>query len=234
MSRRAEVFWYDASSSERLLFGVAAFSFVAVAGVIINVLFHVSLMLALGFIPLILAPIMLTMLASTIMFGVMALALAGSGLFLIGTPVMALGFLAKVMLPVIAMAGGAAFFVRKLVLRGNENDVQLKEKALQDDWPGTEEEFAKFDEKLRRGDVYSAETWDVTTWNLSDVVDELDYKGLGAYRQLFIEEKIDGATLLTLTDEDIKSEFGATMPLGDRLRLSRFVSDLKRRSGRLP
>lgn len=214
------------------MFGLAGLSLVAAAGVAINVVFHVSLMLAFGIIPLILAPIFLTVLASTIMLGVAAFALSAAGVFFIGTPIMAVGFLGRVMFPLAAIAGGVVFLSRKLLFEKKEAVLETEE-TEEDEWPGPESEFEEFDEKLRVGDRYSPVARDVTLWNLSDVVDELDYKGLGEYRQLFIEEKIDGPTLLTLTDADIKSEFGASMPLGDRMRLSKLVLDLKRRSGKL-
>lgn len=228
--RRAETLWSEASSSERSAFGVAALCVVAIVGVAINVLFHVSLALAFVIIPLLFAPILMTILASVSLFAMLSFATAGAGIFFIGTPIMAFAFLAKVMFPFAVLAGGAAYVANKL-LRG---DREGKEEPVEDVWPEPEDEFEQFDEKLRTGGVYSQRSKDATLWGLSDVVDELDFKGLGEYRQLFIEERIDGRTLLTLTDEDIKIEFGSSMPLGDRMRLSQLVSYLRRRSARLP
>lgn len=226
--RRAETLWFEASSSERSIFGVAALALVAVAGVAINVLFHVSLSLAFVIIPLLFAPMLLTIMASVTLFALLTFATAGAGIFFIGTPIMAFAFLAKMMFPFAVLAGGAAFVANKLLRGGKERASELGD----DEWVEPEDEFEKFDQKLRGGDFYSQRGKDAMLWDLSDVVDELDFKGLGEYRQLFIEERIDGRTLLTLTEEDIKIEFGERMPLGDRMRLAQLVSDLKRRSAR--
>lgn len=227
--RRAETLWSEASSSERSAFGVAALGVIAVAGVAINILFHVSLALAFMIIPLVFAPILLTILASVSLFAMLTFFTAGAGMFFIGTPIIAIAFLAKIMLPFALLAGGAAYISNRLL----GGDRVMEDEIIEDEWVESEDEFEQFDAKLRGG-IFSEKSKDVSTWNLSDVVDELDFKGLGEYRQLFIEERIDGRTLLTLTDEDIKVEFGPNMPLGDRMRLSQLVYDLRRQSSRLP
>lgn len=227
--RRAETLWSEASSSERSAFGVAALGAIAVAGVAINILFHVSLALAFMIIPLVFAPILLTILASVSLFAMLTFATVGAGMFFISTPILATVFLAKVMLPFAVLAGGAAYVANRLL----GGDRAVEQELIEDDWLEPEDEFEQFDAKLHGG-LFSERSKDVTTWNLSDVVDELDVKGLGEYRQLFIEERIDGRTLLTLTEDDIKVEFGPNMPLGDRMRLSQLVHDLRRQSSRLP
>lgn len=224
--------WEEASVSERFTFGLTAFGLIAAAGVAINVLFHVSLAIAFTIIPLIFAPVLVSILASVSLFFMLTFASLGAGIFFVGTPLMAMAFLAKMALPFAIVAGGAAFVARHLLRWDTSDDARDEEVVLET--PTAEDDLKAFDRRLRNRDGVAQKNTDVSTWDLSDVVDELDFTGLGEYRQLFIEERIDGKTLLRLTDDDIKSEFSGTMPLGDRMRLSQLVADLRRRASRLP
>lgn len=237
MANRAQKQWNSASSSERSMFGLAALGVFAVASVAVNLLFHVSLALAFFVIPVVFAPVMLTLLASFSMFAILTFATAGAGFFFVGTPFLAMALLAKAFLP-FAIVAGAAGFVAKRFLGWGSNDVDEEEEEVLINSDYTKDSidrdaFERFDEKLGyTGTTVVRRTTDVTRWGLIDVIEELDNIGLGEYRQLFIEERIDGKTLLTLSDSDIKSEFGTAMPLGDRVRLSQLVSELRRRSSR--
>lgn len=224
--RSSETLWANASSSERLTIGAAALAAVAVAGVAVNVLFHISLALAFAIIPLMLAPILLTIMASLTLFAVLTFATAGMGIFLVGSPFLAVSLLAKALFPVLVILGGASILIGRVLGFKKSEDVEEVFEEFDDD-----EDLERFDRRLRNRQ--GEKKWDVTRWSLSDVIDELDYMGLGEYRQLFIEERIDGSVLLELNEVDIKNEFGSMMPLGHRMRLARLVNDLRRRSSQV-
>lgn len=203
------------------------------AGLAVNLLFHVSFAIAFMIIPLVFAPILLSIMVSVGMFFMLTFATVGTGMFFVGTPFLAFALLAKMLLPFAVIAAGAAFVASRLLGYGDRVEDRLEDGGFETE-VAVEDPFESFDRKLYDRDVFAKRSTDVTSWDLSDVVDELDFTGLGEYRQLFIEERIDGRTLLCLTEDDIKAEFGRTMPLGDRIRLSQLVSDLRRRSSRLP
>ncbi|PXF42419.1 hypothetical protein BWQ96_07860 [Gracilariopsis chorda] len=228
--RNTQKVWQGASPSERLLAIATSLGAVLLAGTVVNVLFHVSLMLAFGVVSLVAAPIVFLVMLSFTAFIFGVLMTAGVGFFLLNTPFLAFGLLAKTMLPVLAVVGGASFLAARLL------GFKPGRKDIVDSFPriDEEDEFEQFDNALRNRVVEGSRSWDVASWSLSEVVDELDLTGLGEYRQLFIDERIDGRTLLLLSERDIKEEFSRTMPLGDRMRLTRLVEELKRRSTRLP
>eukprot|EP00177_Eucheuma_denticulatum_P003758 GFKZ01006801.1.p2 GENE.GFKZ01006801.1~~GFKZ01006801.1.p2 ORF type:complete len:308 (+),score=41.50 GFKZ01006801.1:387-1310(+) len=234
-ARRAEKLWTQSTPTERSLFATATLAVVAVAGLAINVLFHVSLALAFLAIPLLFAPILFTILASVSLFGLLTFATAGAGFFFVGTPLLATAMLAKALFPFAVIAGAAGFVASKVIGWGRdvgyEDGSQDIEEELYDSGKAEVDAMQQFDERLGYRPS-PGRSRDIMGWGMSDVVDELDYSGLGEYRQLFIEERIDGRTLLTLTDDDIKAEFGSLMPLGDRVRLSKLVSELRRQSSR--
>lgn len=232
--RKAVLLWHNSSMSEKIVVGMAALGAVIIAGGVVNTLFHVSLLLAFSIIPVFLAPMMIIIMASMSVFALLTFATAGAGFVFIGTPFFAIALLAKMLMPVLLIAGAAGMVVQRFLgLRSVADDEEYDE--YEDDTAyGWEQdgELERFDKVLRKRSV-GEKGWNVAAWGMSDVVDELDYTGLGEYRQLFIEERIDGRVLLQLTEEDIKSEFGTCMPLGDRMRLVRLVTDLRRRSSNM-
>lgn len=237
LARRAEKLWAQSTPTERSLVATATLAVVVVAGLAINVLFHVSLALAFLVIPLLFAPVLFTILASVSLFSLLTFATAGAGFFFVGTPLLATAMLAKALFPFAVVAGAAGFAASKLTGRGRDveydDESQELEEEVYDTGKAEADAMQQFDARLGY-QPSPARSRDVMAWDMSDVVDELDYSGLGEYRQLFIEERIDGRTLLTLTDDDIKVEFGSLMPLGDRVRLSRLVSELRRRCSESP
>lgn len=164
---------------------------------------------------------------------------AGAGFFFVGTPFFAVTMLAKALFPFWAVTTAAAFVIARTFTKWRRRDgIQTENMGMgreDGEYIGMkkaeEEAFERFDAKLEfKTAGVSKRGSDVMAWDLSDVVDELDERGLGEYRQLFIEERIDGRTLLALTNNDIKVEFGHCMPLGDRLKLSRLLTELRRQS----
>lgn len=223
--------WENASSSERTTFSIIALSGIALAGVATNVLFHVSLFLAFSIIPLIIVPIIFTVMASLAAFAFLACASAGAGMFFIGTPFIAAAVFAKMMFPLVLLGGAISFVGRRMLGIGDDSSDKYQDEYVDVDgeyWDDSDDQFERFDRKLR------TRAANVMSWDLSDVIDELEMTGLGEYRQLFIEERMDGRAVLGLTDDDIRTEFGNAMPLGDRKRLSKLVNDLRRRSTHLP
>lgn len=173
------------------------------------------------------------------LFALITFSAAGAGFFFVGTPFVAVMMLAKALFPVAALAA-SGMYVMERVFAGWKNRKVVQTEDIETergdmDYFGAkraeEEAFERFDEKLGYRTTRAPRS-DVMAWGLSDVVDELDNRGLGEYRQLFIEERIDGSTLLALTNDDIKMEFGHCMPLGDRLKLSKLVNELRGQSSR--
>lgn len=234
--RRASTWWDRSSPVEKTAASIVALSAVSVSAAAVNIIVHISFALAFLMVPLILAPFILTVLASVTAFAFLAFATAGVGFFFISTPFFAIGLLAKALFPLVVVSGAVATLVKK-VLHKTDNDqaANSEDKYIDNEdedirFPSMRDELADFDRVLKkRGVESSVRSWNVATWGMSEVVDELDLTGLGEYRQLFIDERIDGSTLLSLSEDDIRNEF-STMPLGDRMRLSRLISDLRRRS----
>lgn len=220
--------WTNASVAEKiaavamLLFGIA------IAGSILTTLFHVSLALAFGGISLVLAPFMFVMMLSftAIAFGL--LSVAGVSVFMMGTPFFAATVLAKLAFPIMMLSGGAIFAVSRLIT------TKPKKKEVEETYEKVSEgeDLDRFDKTLRSRVMGGDKGWNVSLWSLNEVIDELDMIGLGEYRQLFINEKIDGPALLQLRESDINEEFRKCMPLGDRMRLTRLVQELRKRSSR--
>lgn len=227
---RALSLWQNASPNEKLAISAAIAAAVSLAGFAVNLLFHVSLILSFSIIPLLLAPILLAVIASLTAFAFFTMMTAGAGIFFIGTPFVAIALLAKSLFAILVIVGGVSGIVASVL--GIKSEKEESEAVVFD--VEEEDEFERFDKRLRRRSVGREKGWDVSSWGMSEVIDELGFTGLGEYRQLFIEERIDGRTLLELTDDDIRSEFAAAMPLGDRMRLGRLVSELRKRASRLP
>lgn len=237
--RRAESLWSKSTSSERSLVALATVGALAIAGLTLNLVFHASLALVFVLVPLVFAPVLLVATAIFSMFAVMMFSAAGAGFFFVGTPFFAVTMLAKALFPFWAIATAAAFVIARTFTKWRRRDgIQTENMGMgreDGEYIGMkkaeEEAFERFDAKLEfKTAGVSKRGSDVMAWDLSDVVDELDERGLGEYRQLFIEERIDGRTLLALTNDDIKVEFGHCMPLGDRLKLSRLLTELRRQS----
>ncbi|CAN8066268.1 unnamed protein product [Agarophyton chilense] len=220
--------WRNASNNERFAIVVASLAAVTFAGSLLNAVFHISLFLAVAAVSLVAAPLMFLVLLSFTAFVVGVLMTTGFGFVIFGAPLFTAGLLAKMMLPVLALGAGFSFLATRLLGFRKGSSIATDPIADFDE----EDEFDRFDDTLKTR-VTGSRATNVEYWGLSEVVDELDFSGLGEYRQLFIEERIDGHALLNLSDEDIKAEFGSTMPLGDRMRLIRLVSKLRRRASSL-
>jgi len=73
--------------------------------------------------------------------------------------------------------------------------------------------------KLHNSNTYSS--LPIQLWNPIQVKEWLDMNGFGAFTEKFVKEGIDGNTLVDLTSDDLKQEFG--MNLGDRKYLLRLL-----------
>lgn len=247
-----EAYWTKATPSARLLTLASAFVAISLLTTSLNALFHISFILAFAVIPFLALPVFLTLFAGISLFSILAMATAGAGAVFIGTPFFMLTLAAKALLPgmvavgiigslfsTVIRAGGNAFrrvsgrphtaHPRNIPSTAAESVVSMEEE--EDGMAqSVEKELADFDRLLRRRSVADSmrDSRPVTAWSVSDVIDELDSCGLSPYRQMFIEERVDGSTLLSLSDQDIRTEFSG-MPLGDRRRLARLVTELRRR-----
>lgn len=245
--------WRQTPLGHRLLVSIAVLVVLPLTAAAANVFMHALAALTFTAASLVMAPALLVLAASVAAFAMVAstAAAAGAGIFITGTPLFVIAIAAKAVLPLFAMAA-VALSVLKTVTRRTERlfrgpvyekrenittveGREVADKKYDDggkDWRGTHpprlrDELDEFDRLLRRRTSKRRDDV-VENWSLTDVVDELDACGLGQYRQLFIDERIDGHTLLSLTDADIRTEFAHTMPLGDRRRLSRLVTSLQR------
>lgn len=231
--------WKTASPLSRLIVTTIVIAGLSVTAAAVNIALHISFILAFALVPLMLAPLLLTVAAGLGVFALLATATAGAGFMFVGTPLVMVAVAAKALLPVFIFAAVASSVFnsvgRALGFR-KENEMAMEEEEDdeldEDDYDmgmNYADELSEFDRMLRNrtggGPLYN-----VDEWGMNEVVNELDACGLGRYRQLFIDERIDGSTLVSLSDEDIRTEFSESMPLGDRRRLSRLVSSLRRRS----
>ncbi|KAI0559171.1 SAM domain containing protein [Gracilaria domingensis] len=223
--------WRSANGNERFAIIVAALAAVAFAGTVVNLVFHISLFLAVAAVSLVAAPLLFLIMLSFTAFTVGVLMTTGFGFLIFGAPMFTVGLMAKMTVPLLAVVGGVSFIASRVLPFGERHESEDTSDPVE--YFDEQDEFERFDDTLKTR-VSGSSAIDVESWGLNEVVDELDFSGLGEYRQLFIEERIDGHTLLSLTDDDIKAEFGRTMPLGDRIRLIRLVAKLRRRSSRLP
>lgn len=218
--------WRNASSPQRFIISATTIASVALVAGMLNALFHVSLFLAFSAVPLLLIPLVFAFLASFTAFTFLTLATAAVAALFVGTPLFAVSLFAKAFLPTALLTGGIALVLRPLMRFNNVEHVEQPPESVQD-----VDDLERFDRILRNRQT--PKSIDVDLWNINDVLDELDYVGLGAYRQLFIEERIDGPALLDLTYNQIRAEFAESMPLGDRMRLTRLVAVLRKQSKRL-
>lgn len=243
----AQDLWRESTPANRLLFGIGIMVCMSVLAGIVNTIIHVSFVFAFMLVPVLLAPVIMTVMAGVTAFAIFAFFTAGVGFAFVGTPMFMLAVLAKMLLPVFGAVGlGGLVFVNVLRAGGravgwfqspdaDEFDDDYDDDDDDDDGDdeykpfSVDSELEDFDRVLRRRARYSRDSLDIGAWSISQVVDELDICGLSHYRQLFIDEQIDGRTLLSLTDDDIRTEFSSTMPLGDRRRLSRLVTSLQNR-----
>lgn len=252
--RTARSAWQDASSSNRLVAMTLLAAGLSVTAAAVNVVLHISFALAFAVVPLLLMPLLFTLIAGLGVFAFLATATAGAGFMFLGTPFFMISVAVKALAPVLLAAIAINWAVSKgMKLFGmsssssQKNDYfttdptrdsvaqqrRQQQQEMKDERYETNDQLRDFDRLLRKRTATSQSMkWDdnVSDWNLDDVIDELDACGLGQYRQLFIDERIDGNTLLSLSDADIREEFGDSMPLGDRRRLSRLVSSLRSRA----
>lgn len=254
--RTARSAWQDASASNRLVAMTLLVAGLSVTAAAVNVVLHISFALAFAVVPLLLMPLLFTLIAGLGVFAFMATATAGAGFMFLGTPFFVISVAVKALAPVLLAAvainwavskGMKLFGISSSSSRKNvyftddpthDNVAQQRkqqQQEMEDKRDETNDQLRDFDRLLRNRTATSQSMkWDdnVNDWNLGDVIDELDACGLGKYRQLFIDERIDGNTLLSLSDADIREEFGDSMPLGDRRRLSRLVSSLRSRASK--
>lgn len=252
MVTAAEAYWTKATPSTRLITLACVFVAISLLTTSLNALFHVSFILAVAVVPFLALPVFLTFFAGISIFSILAMATAGAGAFFIGTPLFMFTLVAKALLPgmiavgivgslfstVIRASGRAFGFANGKPYSAQPRDISstaAESVSAMDEEDGMaqsiEKELADFDRQLRKRSMADSmrDSRPVAAWSVSDVIDELDSCGLSPYRQMFIEERVDGSTLLSLSDQDIRTEF-SDMPLGDRRRLARLVAELRRRS----
>lgn len=251
MVTAAETYWTKATSFRRLITLVSVFVAISLLTTTLNALFHVSFILAVAVVPFLALPVFLTFFAGMSIFSILAMATAGAGAVFIGTPFFMFTLVAKALLPgmiavgivgslfsTVMRASGRAFgFANGKPSAAQPRNIQAtaaESVPTMDEEDGMaqsmEKELADFDRQLRKRSMADSmrDSRPVAAWSVSDVIDELDSCGLSPYRQMFIEERVDGSTLLSLSDQDIRTEFSG-MPLGDRRRLARLVAELRRR-----
>lgn len=254
--RTARSAWQDANASNRLVAMTLLVAGLSVTAAAVNVVLHISFALTFAVVPFLLMPLLFTFIAGLGVFAFMATATAGAGFMFLGTPFFMISVAVKALAPVFLAAVAINWAVSKgMKLFGMSSSASRKndyftgdptrvgvaqqrrqqQQEMEDEGDDINDQLRDFDRLLRNRTATSQSVkWDdnVSDWNLDDVIDELDACGLGQYRRLFIDERIDGNTLLSLSDADIREEFGDSMPLGDRRRLSRLVSSLRSRASK--
>ncbi len=253
----ARAAWRRAGVKEKAgLFAVAAGA-TAVAGAGVMALAHASATIALFAIPLLLAPAIFTMAAAfgavvlAAGMGVAGSALLFAPALAAGAAVRVAGELALV-----AAVGGALFSAAGWVLkdaskgaqgyaRGYEPEYERREGRVggvpeesknvwtednESSW--SEEMFRSFDRALHDRQENFGRRWtrnekELHRWTVDDVVDELVSAGLGQFAQLFDAERVDGAALLALREDDLRAELSGRAPLGARVKLWRWVEDMQ-------
>lgn len=241
--RMARNAWQTMAPGNRVITIVTLLAGLSVATAIASIIVQIVIALMFGLVPLVIAPVLLAIAATT-------------GFVFVGSPLFFLAVVAKAVFPIFAVvaASGALFSVVRHVSMGaariahKVRDETISAAAVRDGQgkgnlddgdddrddemerssSRIRDQLDEFDRMLRRR-TSTSKSVDVENWSLNEVLDELDACDLGHYRQLFTDERIDGHTLLTLTDADIRAEFADTMPLGDRRRLSRLISSLQNR-----
>jgi hypothetical protein len=66
---------------------------------------------------------------------------------------------------------------------------------------------------------------DVKLWQSQQVLDWLSSVGFGKYRELFMEQNIDGVVLSQISESDLR--YGGIKNIGDRKKLISFIDKLK-------
>lgn len=247
--RRATILWTDATAAERTTAAFVMLAALSLTGVAISVVAHISTLLAFLFLPTIIFPLLFVFAASFSVFVFVAASVTGAGFFLIGAPMMAAAAMFKILAPVVLLGFAAKVAMGKLFKGNGDNETGTtetlfgleKDDALRSSVARTRDVFDSFDRRLglnldRRLDPLSVgigRVSDVSLWTVEDVLDELVVAGLGNYRDIFLDEHIDGETLLGLTAEDVQWEFREEMPLRDRKKLTQLIVCLRSKSKRL-
>ena len=232
--------WTRAGPSEKL--GMVAVGLLAgtAATSLITVLGHLSVMFTMFLMPIVFFPLAMVFAASIGTALIATMAVGGFGFVFFMSPLLAVGAVLKLIAPLVTL--GFVVSIAKNKLFGIERPHDSGELGTEqsDKFGGNsrttrgnvslgEDPFYAFDERLRRRERVSRDNRYLGDWTVDDVVDELVSAGLGQYQAQFIAERIDGSVILSLTEGDIKSEFGSKMPLGDRIKLSKWILQLQRR-----
>lgn len=157
-------------------------------------------------------------------FPLLALGTAFSGLFTGGI----------VILAIVGIALG--LIASNIAGESDDDDDECEEEDENDEdwsqWKNWASQFEFFDQLLRKRTGGFKASPSVYVWGYDEVGAELEAWGLGEYKDLFRNEKIDGRTLLDMTEDDIRGEFVGVMPLADRKQLLRMIAELKKRATR--
>lgn len=241
LAHEAATMWRKAGPAERVGMTALAIGAATATSTLVSLVAHVSSIFAFMLLPALLFPLVLVVAASIGTILLSFLVLGGFGYVVFLPPLFAVGALMKVVGHFFAIAMAASFVSKKLLrkrgvaMRDVKRNIVSEFFSSEDEYArefSGEEQLRSFDEKLyRRTADAPRQSKDVAMWSVLDVVDELTSAGLGQYRNQFIEERIDGAVLLGLTEQDIRTELGP-MPLGDRIKLSRWVATLQQRPSR--
>lgn len=247
----ARALWRRAGAKEKAGFVAVAAGAATVAGAGVVALAHVSATIALFAVPLMLAPAIFTVAAA---FGAVVLAagmgVAGSALLF--APALAAGAALKIFgeLALVAALGGALYSAAGWVFKDDGGGGGGKEEKYRrtddtrregrvggvpfvDNEPSwSEEMFRSFDRALHERESNANGRWgksirDLPRWSVDDVVDELVAVGLGQFAQLFDAERVDGAALLALREDDLRAELSGRAPLGARVKLWRWIEDMQ-------
>lgn len=258
-ARDAKQAWRRAGAVERVGLVTVAAGAATVAGAALMALAHASATLALLALPLLLAPALLALAAA---FGTVLLAAgagAAGGLLLLA-PALAVGAAVRLAaeFAIFAALGGALFALAGRVLgrkdekenkykpHYDDRDRERKQKEKETSW--SEEMFRSFDRALHErearnnasgkgaggvnGTQWTRAHGQMHRWSVDDVIDELVAAGLGQFAPLFDNERVDGAALIAMREDDLRAELTGRVPLGARVKLWRWIEDMQAKYAR--
>eukprot|EP00184_Porphyridium_aerugineum_P001623 CAMPEP_0184692252 /NCGR_PEP_ID=MMETSP0313-20130426/812_1 /TAXON_ID=2792 /ORGANISM="Porphyridium aerugineum, Strain SAG 1380-2" /LENGTH=357 /DNA_ID=CAMNT_0027150071 /DNA_START=237 /DNA_END=1310 /DNA_ORIENTATION=- len=249
----------NASPQEKMVyFGGTIMGLWAVSAVVSAVL-HITATLAFAALAVVTVPIVMSTVASMGMIILAATAVGGTGLLLFGGPIIAMISLAKILVPIAAGVYLVSRINPKVKSVMNVDSAQnmmaeiaskvsqvsktidvtatstftpsSKSKAgmnmnIVDDDIGSAEQLRAFDERFR---TRAQRPKDITLWTSQDISEELALQGLGKFSQRFVDEHIDGKILFTLSEDDLRTELGSDLTLGERKRIMLFIQNMKDR-----
>eukprot|EP00186_Timspurckia_oligopyrenoides_P001778 CAMPEP_0182444820 /NCGR_PEP_ID=MMETSP1172-20130603/3147_1 /TAXON_ID=708627 /ORGANISM="Timspurckia oligopyrenoides, Strain CCMP3278" /LENGTH=325 /DNA_ID=CAMNT_0024640461 /DNA_START=153 /DNA_END=1130 /DNA_ORIENTATION=- len=225
--------------------GVSALALFALVSLISTIL-HITASIAFFGLAFLAVPILMTTAASIGVIMIVAIPMLATGLFIFSGPLFALGALIQVGIPLavgyfvlsklnpklagsISDAASRIFSAAsKRATAGQSGVADSDAELLVDNFgfvrSNDDIELARFDQQLRER---SKRPKSVQLWSPQDLAEEMTLVGLGKFARRFEEERIDGAVAVTLTERDIRSEFGSELTLGERKRIMMFLNSLK-------